>query len=146
MNRTRSRPRSLSLDYKRGRRRGTTAKMARRHRRRPIPRRGRRRRPQKGGLLPLIALGLAAGLAYKKERKNYKKRARTLPRSINMPRNVRRRRTRSKRQHRKRTWLKKWGTTMLRGRGVLEAALNGIELGKSKKYKRMWAVGARGHY
>ena len=85
--------------------------MAGRTRRRSVP---RRRRPQKGGLLPLLALGgLAAGWGYQKGKKKN---------------------------------LKKWGTTTQRGRGLLEAALMGAELGQSKKYKRMGAKGATGHY
>ena len=62
----------------------------------------------------------------------------------------RRRKTKRPRQSKRarKAWLKKWGTTTQRqwGRGLLEAALTGVELGKSKKYKRMGAVGARGHY
>ena len=86
--------------------------MARRQRRRSVPR--TRRRQKGGGLLPLLALGgLTAGWRYQKRRKKN---------------------------------LKKWGTTTQRGQGLLEAALTGVELGRSKKYKRMGAVGAKGHY
>ena len=93
-----------------------------------------------------ISLGWPLGCATKKEgRKNYKKeRLPLFSGSITMPP----RRRKSTKPRSKRTRLKTWGTTTQRqrGRGLLEAALTGIELGKSKKYKRMGAIGARGHY
>ena len=107
--------------------------MARRIRRRPVPRRRRRRRqPQKGGLLPLMALGLAAGLAYQKRKKKKLLKERAPPSSINQHAA-----TSYEKKTNKQELAQKMGTTTQRGRGLLEAALTGIESGKSKNYKRM---------
>ena len=133
---------SLSLDYKRGRRRDTLVQMARRLRRRPVPRRRRRRRqPQKGGLLPLMALGLAAGLAYQKRKKKKTiKRARAPFLDPSTCCDVVRKENKqtgagSKNGNHHATWMRSFGSRP-----------DWHRIGKSKNYKRMGAVGARGHY